>query len=140
MRQLRKTYGAPITFMNHARAGGTSAHATTQVDSQVAWFKPDLVFLAYGMNDRSEERRAAYRQDLEKIIDAVRARSPEAEFVIIAPILNNPKQPTGLDPMEKIAIARLVRRSSGAPYRWIAENPVRRLALRAAISKPLPIL
>lgn len=102
MRQLRKVYQAPITFMNHARAGGTSLHAATQVDSQVAWFKPDLVLLAYGMNDRSEARRVAYRENLEKIIDAVRARSPETEFVVITPMLNNPKQPTGLDPVKFI--------------------------------------
>lgn len=101
-RQLRKVYGVPITFMNHARAGGTSAHATTQVDSQVAWFKPDLVLLAYGMNDRSEPRRVDYRANLEKIIDAVRARSPDTEFVVITPMLNNPKQPTGLDPVKFI--------------------------------------
>lgn len=101
-RQLRKVYGAPLTFMNHARAGGSSEHATTQVDAQVAWFKPDLVLLAYGMNDRTEERRIAYRENLEKIIDAVRARSPETEFLVITPMLNNPKQPTGLDPVKYI--------------------------------------
>ena len=100
--QLKKTYGAPITFMNHARGGGTSSHALTQVDSQVAWFKPDLVLLAYGMNDRSEERRIGYRENLEKIIDAVRARSPETEFVLITPMLNSPKQATGLDPVKFI--------------------------------------
>jgi hypothetical protein len=102
VRQLRKIYGAPITFLNHARAGGTSAHATTQIDSQVAWFKPDLVLLAYGMNDRSESRRVDYRANLEKIIDAVRVRSPQAEFVVITPMLNNPKQPTGLGPVKFI--------------------------------------
>ncbi len=102
IRKLRQVYGAPITFMNHARAGGTSAHATTQVDAQVAWFKPDLVLLAYGMNDRSEQRRVAHRENLEKIIDAVRVRSPETEFVIITPMVNNPKQATGLDPVKFI--------------------------------------
>lgn len=101
-RQLRRVYGAPITFMNHARAGGTSAHALTQVDAQVAWFKPDLVLLAYGMNDRADARRVAYKENLEKIIAAVRARAPEAEFVVITPMLNNPKQPTGLDPVKFI--------------------------------------
>lgn len=100
--QLKKTYGGPITFVNHARGGGTSSHALTQVDSQVAWFKPDLVLLAYGMNDRSEARRIGYRENLEKIIDAVRARSPETEFVLITPMLNSPKQATGLDPVKFI--------------------------------------
>lgn len=107
IKKLRAVYGAPITFMNHARGGGTSAHATTQADAQVAWFKPDLVLLAYGMNDRSEKRRAHHRANLEKIIDIVRARSPETEFVVITPMVNNPLQPTGLDPIRFIRDAAL---------------------------------
>ncbi len=107
IRKLRAVYGAPITFMNHARGGGTSAHATTQADAQVAWFKPDLVLLAYGMNDRSDERRVHHRANLEKIIDIVRARSPETEFVVITPMVNNPLQPTGLDPIRFIRKAAL---------------------------------
>jgi lysophospholipase L1-like esterase len=101
-RQLERVYGGKITFMNHARAGGTSAHATTQVDAQVAWFKPDLVLLAYGMNDRGDNRRPAHRANLEKIIDTIRARSPGTEFVVITPMLNNPRQPTGLEPVKFI--------------------------------------
>lgn len=115
-RQLRRVYGAPITFMNHARAGGTSAHALTQVDSQVAWFKPDLVLLAYGMNDRADARRVAYKENLEKIIAAVRARAPEAEFVVITPMLNNPKQPTGLDPVKFIRDEALSLKLPGVAF------------------------
>ena len=110
-RRLGEVYGSRITWMNHARAGGTSAHALTQADAQVAWFKPHLVLLAFGMNDRSPERRVAQRDNLEKIIDLVRARSPETEFLVITPMLNNPVQPTGLDPVrfirdEQLKIAR----------------------------------
>jgi acyl-CoA thioesterase I len=99
VRALRRQYGGPIEFMNHSRGGATSSYAATQADSQVAWFKPDLVIVAYGMNDRSEERRPDYRANLEKILATVRARSPETEFVVVAPMLNNPKQPSGLDPV-----------------------------------------
>ena len=69
------------------------------------------MLLAFGMNDRSPERRVAQRDNLEKIIDLVRARSPETEFLVITPMLNNPVQPTGLDPVrfirdEQLKIAR----------------------------------
>lgn len=101
-RQLQEVYRSPITFMNHARGGGTSEHATTQADSQVAWFKPDLVLLAYGMNDRGENRRPNHRANLEKIIATIRARSPHTEFVVITPMVNNPAQPTGLEPVKFI--------------------------------------
>lgn len=99
VRKLREQYGAPITYMNHSRGGATSGYALTQIDSQVAWFKPDLVILAYGMNDRGDGRREIYRENLERMIAAVRARSPETEFVIVTPMLNSSKQPTGLDPV-----------------------------------------
>jgi len=99
VRALRRQYGGPIEFMNHSRGGATSGYAATQADSQVAWFKPDLVIVAYGMNDRSEERRPGYRANLETILATVRARSPETEFVVVTPMLNNPKQPSGLDPV-----------------------------------------
>ncbi|MDR0352346.1 MAG: SGNH/GDSL hydrolase family protein [Opitutaceae bacterium] len=115
-RALRRAYGAPVTLMNHARAGGTSGHAATQADAQVAWFKPDLVLLAFGMNERNEARRAAHRANMEKIIDIVRARSPETEFVIITPMLNNPAQPTGLDPVKYIRDEALKIRRPGIAH------------------------
>jgi lysophospholipase L1-like esterase len=99
-RQLEQHYGNKITYMNHSRGGGTSGHAATQADAQVAWFRPDLVLLAFGMNERGEDRRVMHRTNLEKIIDIIRARAPDTEFVIITPMLNNPKQPTGIAPVQ----------------------------------------
>lgn len=96
--ELRRVYGAPVTLMNHASAGGTSGHGVTQADAQVAWFKPDLVLLAFGMNKRNEARRVTHRGNMEKIIDIVRARSPETEFIIITPMPNNPRW-GGLNPI-----------------------------------------
>lgn len=101
-RAVEKHYGGPLTFRNHSRAGATSSWALTQVDSQVAWFKPDLAIIAYGMNDRSNGRREQHKANLEKMIDAIRATSPHTECVIVTPMLNNPRQPTGLDPVKFI--------------------------------------
>jgi len=54
------------------------------------------------MNDRREERRATYKAAMEQIIDTVRKDSPDTEFVLITSIVNNPKQPTGLGPIQEI--------------------------------------
>jgi hypothetical protein len=115
-RELRRVYGAPVTLMNHARGGGTSGHAATQAGAQVAWFKPDLVLLAFGMNERNEQRRAAHRENMEKIIDIVRSRSPATEFVIITPMLNNPAQPAGLGPVKFIRDEALKIRRPGIAH------------------------
>jgi hypothetical protein len=96
--RLEQQYGSRVTLMNHSRGGGTSAYAVTQAESQVAWFRPDLVIVAFGMNDRAAARRDGYRGNLERIIDTVRATSPDTEFVVVASMLNNPKQPDGTGP------------------------------------------
>lgn len=109
--KLQNVYGNKVTFINTARAGATSDYATKQADAQVGWFKPDLAILAYGMNDRGEDRRAAHKANMEKIMDTIRAASPDTEFLLVTSMLNNPKQSTGLDPIkfirdEALSIAR----------------------------------
>jgi len=101
-RMLAKTYGSEVTFINPARPGATSAYGLTQAAVQVGAFKPDLAIVAYGMNDRAPKRRVVYKQNMEKILDTIRADSPETEFVVVTPILNSPKQTTGLDPVKYI--------------------------------------
>jgi hypothetical protein len=96
---LARRSGSTITFMNHSRGGAGVEFGLTQAASQAGWFQPDLVVLGYGMNDRRDERRAIYKQTLEAIIDAIRAESPQTEFVIVTSMLNNPKQSTGLGPI-----------------------------------------
>ncbi len=97
--ELEQYYGSKITFMNHSRGGAGAAFGASQAESQVGWFKPDLAIIGYGMNDRGEKRRGTYRESLEKIIDAIRRQSPETEIIIVTSMLNNPKQPSGLEPV-----------------------------------------
>ncbi len=98
-RALGARWGSRVNYLNHSRAGATSGYGLAQADEQAAWFKPDLAIIAYGMNDRGDTRRGVYRENLEKILATIRARSPATEFIVVAPMLNNPKQPTGLDPV-----------------------------------------
>lgn len=101
--KLQAFYGNKVTFINAARAGATSEYGTKQADAQVGWFKPDLAILAYGMNDRNpEERRLSHKANMEKIMDTIRAASPETEFILVTSMLNNPKQSTGLNAIQFI--------------------------------------
>lgn len=101
-KKLAKHYGSEVTFINPSRPGATSAYGLGQVETQVGGFKPDLAIIAYGMNDRAPERSAVYKANLEGILDTIRKDSPETEFIVVTPMLNNPKQPTGLDPVKFI--------------------------------------
>ncbi len=102
VRKLASHYGSEITLINPSRAGATSEAGAKQVDAQAAAFLPDLAIIAFGMNDRAPERQPHFRENIEKIIDAIRAKSPGTEFLIVTPMLNNPKQPAGLGPVQSI--------------------------------------
>jgi len=101
-RKLEKHYGSEIIFINPSRGGATSEYAAKQAEAQVAWFKPDLAIVAYGMNDRADKRIGSYRANMESILDTIRAKSPETEFLVVTPMLNSPKQPGGNEPVKTI--------------------------------------
>jgi lysophospholipase L1-like esterase len=99
---IERQSGSKVTFMNHSRGGAGAVFGASQAAAQVGWFKPDVVLLHYGMNDRRDERRATYQAAMEQIIDTVRKDSPDTEFILVTSIVNNPKQPTGLGPIQDI--------------------------------------
>ena len=115
-RELASHYGSDVTFLNPSRAGATSSYALVQADTQVASFKPDLAIIAYGMNDRAPERRVLHKENIEKIIDTIRNGSPDTEFIVVTPILNNPKQATGLDPVKFIRDEALKIKRPGVAF------------------------
>jgi len=98
--QLQRHYGSKVTLMNHSRGGAGVAFGASQAASQAGWFKPDLAIIGYGMNDRGDNRKGTYRENLEKIIAAIRQESPATEFIVVTSMLNNPKQPSGLEPVQ----------------------------------------
>jgi lysophospholipase L1-like esterase len=114
-RALERRHGGRVTLMNHSRGGATSDFGTGQAESQVAWFKPDLAVIAFGMNDRSPERQQRHRANLESIIANVRANSPDTEFLIVTPMMNNPI-PGGHAPILAIRDAALSVQQPGVAF------------------------
>jgi len=101
-REIERRRGVSVLYLNHSHSGGTGQWGALSADGLVAAEKPDLVILAFGMNDRAPARLATYRANLEAIIDTVRASSPETEFLLVATMMNNPAQPTGSGPVLEI--------------------------------------
>jgi lysophospholipase L1-like esterase len=86
---LEKVYGAKVTLANLA-VGGTATAWGLQTIGKVIETKPDLVILAFGMNDCPGKLPAAdYQANLKAMVDAVRKALPEAEFVLVATMLGN---------------------------------------------------
>jgi acyl-CoA thioesterase I len=87
---IEETYGSPVMLRNLATAGWTSDDGMADVDS-VADAHPDLVIVAYGMNDAGYAEAPEFAANIGGIIAGVRDKLPEAEFVLVSPMLPNPR-------------------------------------------------
>ena len=65
---------------------------------------PDLVIIAFGMNDLYFQRDVAeYQANTRGIMEGIRVDAPEAEFILVASMLENSKR--GI-PMQKFPLYR----------------------------------
>jgi lysophospholipase L1-like esterase len=85
---LKAVYGGEVTLKNFA-VGGTSAAWGLANIGKVIEAKPDLVILAFGMNDSAGRPTKDYQADTQGMIDAVRQALPETEFILVATMLGN---------------------------------------------------
>jgi lysophospholipase L1-like esterase len=107
---LEKHFGIKVTFTNHAVGGWTSANGLQQAkDQQIGKAAPDLVIIAFGMNDVFQRDAAAYQANTRGIMDAVRAEAPDAEFILVASMLGNAEwgMPMEQFPLYRDALANL---------------------------------
>lgn len=101
---LQKHFGSKVTFTNHAVSGWTTgrglSHAT---EMKIGKQQPDLVIIAFGMNDVFAQNASAYQKNVQDLMAAIRADSPNAEFILVASMLGNAKW--GM-PMEQFPLHR----------------------------------
>lgn len=93
--RLAKQYGTNgIKLYNAALGGMTSQWARDNAKDVVASLKPDLVFVAFGMNDFWSLTPELFRKNMEATLNAIRATRPGCEFVLIAPMKFDPAYTT----------------------------------------------
>ena len=108
---LEKHFGSKVTFTNHAVGGWTSGnglqHAKEQRIGKVA---PDLVIIAFGMNDVFGRDVATYAANIRGIMETIRLDAPDAEFILVASMLGNPEwgMPMEQFPIYRDALAKMV--------------------------------
>ncbi len=89
VRELRQHYGDDaVTSVNTAVGGTTSAWGLENAESLVAAKAPDLVVLAFGMNDGSLIS-SAFKRNILGIMEKTRAANPDAEFILVSTSLPN---------------------------------------------------
>jgi acyl-CoA thioesterase-1 len=89
VRQLEASTGSKVELKNHA-VGGTGSAWGLKTIAKVVESAPDLVILAFGMNDSGGLAADAYRANLQGMMEAVRKAHPAAEFILVATMLANP--------------------------------------------------
>jgi len=72
---------ADITYLNRAMGGTNCKWGVKNIDSLVAAEKPDLIIIAFGMNDGIDASKRT--QELNKMMEIVKAKNPNAEFIIV---------------------------------------------------------
>jgi lysophospholipase L1-like esterase len=86
--QLEAGFGGRVTVKNRAVAGWSVANGLADVDRLVAE-KPDLVVMAYGMNDVGRRDPKWFGKQSRALLDRVRAALPDAEVLLVSPMLGN---------------------------------------------------
>jgi lysophospholipase L1-like esterase len=87
---LTAAYGSPISIHNCASAGWTADQGLADVD-RVGAPVPDLVIVAFGMNDSGYASAQDFGGNIAGIVAGVRGAAPHAEFVLVSPMLPNPE-------------------------------------------------
>jgi acyl-CoA thioesterase-1 len=88
LEHLKQSYSPNITLTNLAVGGTSTPWGLTRIPDVVA-ARPDLVILAFGMNDSSGRSAEEYKSNTLAMIKAVRETQPQTEFILVATMLGN---------------------------------------------------
>ncbi len=81
-------FGSTIQLHNLSVGGTSTDWGLAQTDKVVA-LHPDLVILAFGMNDSAGRSADAYRTNIDKMVSQIETALPNAEFILVATMLAN---------------------------------------------------
>ncbi len=85
---LAEHYQTKVELTNLSISGKDTQWALTMIDG-ITEKKPDLVIVAFGMNDSAGRSTKDYQANTQKLIAIVREKLPEAEFILVASMLGN---------------------------------------------------
>jgi len=86
--QLEKTYGSKVTLHNRS-VGGLSVGGGVKDIDKLLKHNPDLVVIAYGMNDVGRDPEG-FKGAIAKMLARIKETQPAAEIVLVASMLRNP--------------------------------------------------
>lgn len=87
-KHLEMRFQGKVEMKNLAVGGTDTNWGLTQID-KVVEVKPDLVIIAFGMNDSASRPAKDYQANTRSMIAKIRARLPNCEFILVASMLGN---------------------------------------------------
>ena len=88
VQNLEAVSGTRVTLDNFSVGGTDTAWGLANI-GRVIEAEPDLVILAFGMNDSAGRSANEYRDNIQKIVNTVGQVLPETEFILVATMLGN---------------------------------------------------
>ena len=85
---IRRAYGANVTFVNPSVGGKDSVWAMDVLDDKVIAENPDLVIIAFGMNGGHSPE--VFESHIKNMVDRIKAANPETDIILIATSTPNP--------------------------------------------------
>ncbi len=88
---LEEIYDCKIAVTNLSKGGQVSRYGVENVSKVIA-ANPDLVIVAWGMNDGSHRvSPEEYGQSIKEQIDKIRQACPQCEFILVSTMCGNPE-------------------------------------------------
>lgn len=85
---LQEKYAAEVELVNTSVGGMNTIWGLQNIDERVIAHSPDLVFIAFGMNDPATPRQE-YKAMVKEMIDKIHAAAPQTEIMLVSSILPN---------------------------------------------------
>ncbi len=91
---LEETFGSDIHYVNHARGGMVSGWGVEHLPSMFADEKPDIMFIAFGMNDATGRvTPEAFLENTRIMVEETRKLHPDCEFLLCSTTMPNQLAP-----------------------------------------------
>lgn len=87
--QLERTSGSKVELHNLAVNGWSSAQGAADF-AKAARLNPDLVIIAFGMNDVGQRDPEGYKANIKSMLDQLHEAKPDAEVILVATMTGNP--------------------------------------------------
>jgi acyl-CoA thioesterase-1 len=86
--QLRVVSSSDIQVKNRSVSGWSVADGVADLDALLAE-KPNLIVVAYGMNDVGRRNPDWFLEQTKTLVDRIRAAAPETDVLLVTPMLGN---------------------------------------------------